>query len=81
MEGLATVTRKGQITIPKAFREYLNVNSFDKLKIKVKNGDVVLESTKNLKNAKGILNQYTKNSPIKDVLKAREFMGNNYERI
>lgn len=33
MQSITTVTQKGQVTIPKYFREYLNIEPYDKVVI------------------------------------------------
>lgn len=74
-----TVTTKGQITIPKKFRDMLKLNKFRKVEVEMQkdNQAVVikpaldfLEVARRIKVRKKI-----------DALKAREMLETNYERV
>lgn len=74
-----TLTTKGQITIPKKFRDMLKLNKFRKVEVEMqKNKQAVvikptldfLEVARRIKVRKKI-----------DVLKAREMLEKNYERV
>jgi len=74
-----TITKKGQITIPKEFREALNLKPTQRVIIdlekntrvvKIKPTEDFLEVAKKIKVKKKT-----------NVLKAREFLEKNYERI
>lgn len=74
-----TVTTKGQITIPKVFRDKLGLSRTSKMFVKMdmRANEIILkpapdffEVVKKIKRPKNPMN----------VLKAREFMERNYER-
>jgi AbrB family looped-hinge helix DNA binding protein len=50
---ISTVTSKGQVTIPKAIRVYLDIKPSDKIDFSIDNGRVILKSIKTLKNFRG----------------------------
>ena len=50
---VSTVTIKGQVTIPKEIRLFLNIKPSDKVDFSVENGKVVLRPIKTLKNFRG----------------------------
>ncbi len=50
---VSTVTIKGQVTIPKEIRLFLNIKPSDKVDFSVENGLVVLRPIKTLKNFRG----------------------------
>lgn len=50
---IATVTTKGQVTIPKAIRDLLGIRPNDKIDFKMENGRVVLNPLKTLRDLRG----------------------------
>ena len=50
---IATVTTKGQVTIPKAIRDLLGIRPNDKVDFKMENGVVVLKPLKSLRDLRG----------------------------
>lgn len=69
---IATVTSKGQITIPQEIREHYNIRTGDKLDFVI-NDDDTLETVpilSSLKFLKGILPRPTKPVTLKDMEKA-----------
>ncbi len=50
---LATVTSKGQVTIPKAIRDFLRIQPNDRVEFVVENGQVVVRPVKTLKDLRG----------------------------
>jgi antitoxin PrlF len=50
---IATVTTKGQVTIPKAIRDLLGIQPNDKVDFKMENGRVVLKPLKTLRDLRG----------------------------
>lgn len=76
MLGITTITRKGQVTIPIAIRNALGLSPFDKVQIRIHKGNTLIEPVPDLLSMGGSI------KPVKgrSVLKAREFMENNYKR-
>lgn len=76
MLGITTVTQKGQVTIPIAVRRALRISPFDKVQIRMREGDAIIEPIPDLLSMGGSI------KPIrgKSMLKSREFMENNYKR-
>lgn len=73
------ITVKGQITIPGAFRKKLQLKKSTKLSISLdeKTGEILVKALPDFfQLAKTLKVQHPK-----DVMKAREYMENNYERI
>jgi AbrB family looped-hinge helix DNA binding protein len=50
---ISTVTSKGQVTIPKEIRVFLNVKPSDKINFTVENGQVILTPIKTLQDLRG----------------------------
>jgi AbrB family looped-hinge helix DNA binding protein len=50
---LTTVTSKGQVTIPKAIRDYLHVQPNDRVDFVVEGGQVVVRAMKTLRDLRG----------------------------
>ncbi|NOY64887.1 MAG: AbrB/MazE/SpoVT family DNA-binding domain-containing protein [Nitrospirae bacterium] len=71
---VATVTSKGQITIPKKVREYLKIESGDKLEFFIeKDGKVtVLPVTESVKKLKGMIRRPRRPVSIERMKKAVE---------
>lgn len=64
-----SITSKGQITIPKEFRDKLGLDKFGKATIKMnQNGEIILSKPKNLGEIRAILGQPT----FKSALTERE---------
>lgn len=74
---LATVTQKGQVTIPFEMRNLLGIKPYSKVMISVSNQALKLESTSNILDF----------APIgvapkgMNALKAREYMAKHYKRV
>lgn len=74
---LATVTQKGQVTIPYEMRNYLGIKPYSKVKLSILNQSLKLESTSNILDF----------APIgiapkgMNALKAREYMAKHYKRV
>ena len=52
---LTTVTSKGQVTIPKAIRDFLHVQPNDRVDFVVEGGQVVVRAVKTLKDLRGVV--------------------------
>ena len=50
---ISTVTSKGQITIPKPIRTFLNIKPSDKIDFSIENGKVILKTITTLKDFRG----------------------------
>ena len=73
------ITIKGQITIPSVIRKKMKLERSSKLSIFLdeKSGEIRVKALPNFFELAGSINIKNK----KDVMKAREYMENNYERI
>ena len=61
------ITSKGQITIPKEFRDKLGLDKIGKATISLNsNGEIVLSTPKTLKEVRQLLNKPTHNDPLSD---------------
>ncbi|PIP85871.1 hypothetical protein COT86_00210 [Candidatus Collierbacteria bacterium CG10_big_fil_rev_8_21_14_0_10_43_36] len=76
---LATVTQKGQITIPVNFRRLLNLVPNDRVVFEKKGGKIVLSKGVDIMSLAGKMKP-KKNMNV-DPVKAREYMEKNYKRI
>lgn len=79
MDYLTTITKKGQITIPKEIRDALQLEEMKKILIKFRRGRRRIE----IKPSPDILDLAGTFKPKKkvNVLKAREAMEKRYERV
>lgn len=77
MQYSATLTQKGQITIPLPVRRLLGVSARDTVLIKVENKKVVVESGKDILALAGSV------KPVEgmNALSAREKMEKEYQRV
>lgn len=73
----ATVTQKGQVTIPKKFREKLGIKPYDKVNFEEKEGYLKITPVVDILDLAGKY-QAPKG---KTALKAREKMEKNYKRF
>lgn len=71
-----TVTQKGQITIPKAFRDALGIASYDRIFFEQGNDHIKITKSKSILSLAGIF----KSRKNKNALKARQYMEKNYSR-
>jgi AbrB family looped-hinge helix DNA binding protein len=72
----ATLTSKGQITLPKSVRERLGVETGDRLEfIESEQGFLVVAATRDIRSLKGIIGRPKKPVTIDDMNKAIEKMG------
>lgn len=77
MQVLTTVTQKGQITLPKNFRDSLKIKSYSRVIIENANSHIKIYPTEDIIDLAGSL------IPIKTrpILKSREKFEKNYKRI
>lgn len=73
---LATVTQKGQVTIPQELRTKYGVKLLGKIKLEASNGFIKLTPSEDILDLAGTLKPKIK----KPVLKAREEMEKTYQR-
>ena len=55
MEGISTLTQKGQVAIPKAIRDYLRLKPFDKIHFFIKDEKIVAEPITSIENMRGFI--------------------------
>lgn len=75
----STVTQKGQITLPKALRNKLNIKTREKVIIKLKEDCIEITPTSDILSIAGFLKNKVKVS--KNILEAREALENKYDRV
>jgi AbrB family looped-hinge helix DNA binding protein len=72
----ATVTSKGQITLPKSVRDRLGIEAGDRLEfIESEQGFLVVPATRDIRALKGIVGRPKKPVTIEDMNSALEKMG------
>jgi antitoxin PrlF len=72
----ATLTSKGQVTLPKSVRERLGVETGDRLEfIESEQGFLVVAVTRDIRSLKGIIGRPKKPVTLDDMNKAIEKMG------
>ena len=65
MNYIATVTQKGQVTIPIDIRKFLDVKPYDKVVFKKEKGQVVVKATKSFLDLEGSIKSKVKYSDKK----------------
>ncbi len=72
----ATVTSKGQITLPKSVRERLGIEAGDRIEfIESEQGFMVVPATRDIRSLKGIVDSHKKPVSLKDMNEAIRKMG------
>jgi antitoxin PrlF len=72
----ATVTSKGQVTLPKSVRDRLGVEAGDRLEfIESEQGFLVVAATRDIRSLKGIIGRPKKPVALEDMNSAIEKMG------
>jgi AbrB family looped-hinge helix DNA binding protein len=74
---MATVTQKGQITIPVGMRDLLGIKPYSKVLLSVSKKAVYIKPTLDIMDLAGFI----KAPKGKDALKAREYMAKHYKRV
>ncbi len=77
MNGITTVTQKGQVTIPVAIRNALGINPYDRVQVRMGDGVVKVEPVEDLLDIAGKF----KAPKGKSALKARAYMEKHYKRF
>lgn len=75
---LATVTQKGQVTVPVDYRRFLGLKTNDKVIFEKKDNYVLIAKAKSILDLAGSIKP-KKNIRV-DPLEAREYMEKNYRR-
>ena len=74
----ATVTRKGQVTIPKLIRDQVGISNGGKVRFRLRHdGTVVIETIKSHKDLLGELKKYADSEKPVDAYTLREKMAND----
>jgi len=73
----ATVTQKGQITIPKKLRDSLNIKSYGIVQLELSDDHIKITPTEDILDLAGTLPPKT----TKEILKARDQFEKTYRRI
>lgn len=61
----STITTKGQVTIPKAIRDYLHLDTGDKVEFIFKNSEIIIKPiTKKAADVAGLLSKYKKEKTV-----------------
>ncbi len=76
MTVITSVTQKGQITLPKSFRDKLGIRYFDKVAITISDEYLKVEPTKDILDLAGSF----KPKQRKSVMGARKAMAEQYKR-
>lgn len=78
MKGFSTITKKGQVTIPKVFREKLGLKHFTKIALDLdeNEGVVKIRASKDILDMAGEFEIEDRRS----ILKAREALETSYKR-
>ena len=72
----ATVTSKGQVTLPKSVRERLGIEAGDRLEfVESDHGFLVVAATRDIRSLKGIIGRPKKPVTIEDMNDAIQKMG------
>jgi antitoxin PrlF len=72
----ATVTSKGQITLPKSVRDRLGIEAGDRLEfVESEQGFLVVAATRDIRSLKGIVGRPKKSVTVEDMNSAIEKMG------
>ena len=76
---LATVTQKGQITLPKNFRDYFGIKAYTKVAITKNLDHIIIKSVG--PSIYDLVGKFKIPKSMPKILKAREVMEKNYSRF
>lgn len=79
MQVITTVTQKGQITLPKLFRDALGIGTYDKVIIEAGKNHLKIKPTVDLLDIAGTF--HPQKNKRKSALQAREYMEKHYKRF
>jgi len=71
---ISTVTSKGQVTIPKKIRSFLNIEPNDKIDFSIENGQVTIRPLRTLKNLRGSIPKKGKGNIDTERRHAKKFV-------
>lgn len=54
MNGISTITQKGQVTIPKSARDYLRLKTSDKVSFEIKDNTIIVNRLPSISEMKGM---------------------------
>lgn len=74
---ITTVTQKGQVSIPKAFRQAVGLGAYSKVRVKRMKGYIKIEPTEDILDLAGKVKPGKNKS--KSVLEAREALEESYK--
>lgn len=77
MQSITTVTQKGQITLPIAIRELLNIKTYDRVTVSLEKGRIIVKPIVDVLDLADSISPKT-HTP---VLRARKQMDQSYHRI
>lgn len=55
MDGISTITQKGQVAIPKGIRDYFSLKAFDKVHFSVRDGKIIAQPVPKAKEMRGFI--------------------------
>ncbi len=79
MQVITTVTQKGQITLPKHFRENIGIGKYDKVIVEAGKDYIKIKPTFDLLDIAGTF--YPQKNKKKSALDARKYMEKLYKRV
>ena len=73
MQGISTITQKGQVAIPKSIRNHLNLNPNDKLHFSIRDNKIVAEPITSIKEMRGFVKtkKVLSKTEMKQIIKNR----------
>lgn len=66
MNGISTITQKGQVAIPKSIRDQFNLKPFDRIRFTVEDGKIIAQPTFSINDMFGII-------PVKKALSKKQY--------
>lgn len=79
MQVITTVTQKGQITLPKQFRDKLGIEKYDKVTVEAQKDHIRIKPSFDILDIAGTF--YPRKNKKKSVLDARQYMEKHYKRF
>lgn len=76
---ITTVTQKGQVTLPKQFRDQLGLDKYDKVTVEAYKDHIKIKPTFDLLDIAGTF--YPRKNKKKSALDARKHMEKHYKRF